>query len=249
LFQKAVSEKNKLMCPKQGISMHPISALKTLLDTSWKALAEASTRQQADKILKNTTGISTLGDRCLAKNFCLQWDKACPSCFQCDFDNPMPAIGPVFSCLQPSVQRASIVLHDCDVLDDMMGEVIKKEIHIDVISCAPLMPSADSDVFKFRAADKSEHTNYSTFIPVALWCTDRKEVEHWQLIRSIGSDSQALSFIRLGCLNSIINNKVRQLCGIVVHSASNSYSYPLFLSCLAFFLSQYQKQLRLLIRS
>jgi hypothetical protein len=47
--------------------MHPIPALKTLLDTSWKALAEASTRQQADRILKNTTGISTLGDHCLAK--------------------------------------------------------------------------------------------------------------------------------------------------------------------------------------
>jgi hypothetical protein len=229
--------------------MHPIPAVKTLLDTSWKALAEAWTRQQADRILKNTTGISTLGDRCLAKNFCLQWDEACPSCFQCNFDDPMPAIGPVFSCLQPSVERASIVLHDCDVLDDMTGEVIKKEIHIDVISCAPLMSSADLDVFKFCAADKSEHTHYSTFIPLALRCTDRKEVKYWQLIRSIGSDSQALSFICIGCLNSIINNKVRQLCGIVVHLAHNSYSYPLFLSCLAFLSSQYQKQLQLLTRS
>jgi hypothetical protein len=117
--------------------MHLIPVLKTLLDTSWKALAEASTRQQADRILKNTIGISELGDRCLAKNFSHQWGEACPSCFQCDFDDPMPAIGPVFSCLQPSVKRASIVLHDCDVLDDMTGEVIKKEIHIDVISlCA-----------------------------------------------------------------------------------------------------------------
>jgi hypothetical protein len=248
LLQKAVSEKNKSMSPK-GISMHPIPALKTLLDTSWKALAEASARQQADRILKNTTGISTLGDRSLAKHFCLQWQEACPSCFQCDFDNPMPAIGPVFSCLQPSVERASIVLHDCDVLDDMTGEVIKKEIHIDVISCAPLMSSADSDVFKFRAADESKHTNYSTFILAALPCTDRKEVEYWQLIRSIGSDSQALSFIRIGCLNPIINNKVRQLCGIVVYLTSNPYSYPLFLSCLAFLSSQHQKQLRLLTRS
>jgi hypothetical protein len=118
-----------------------------------------------------------------------------------------------------------------------------------VISCAPLMSSADSDVFKFRAADESEHTNYSTFIPAALPCTDQKEVEYWQLIRSIGSDSQALSFIRIGCLNPILNNKVRQLCGIVLHSATNPYSYPLFLSCLVFLSSQHQKQLRLLTRS
>jgi hypothetical protein len=160
----------------------------------------------------------------------------------------MPAIGPVFSCLQPSVERASIVLHDCDVLDDMTREVIKKEIHIDVISCAPLMPSAETDVFKFRAADESEHTNFSTFIPAALPCTDRKEVEYWQLIRSIGSDSQVLSFIYIGCLNPIINNKVQQLCGIVVQSAINPYSYPLFLF-LALLSSQHQKQLRLLTRS
>jgi hypothetical protein len=109
------------------------------------------------------SGISTLGDCRLANNFCLQWNKACPSCFQCDFDDPLPAIGPVFSSLQPSVERASIVLHDCDVLDDITGKEINEEIHIDVISFAPLMSLADLDAFKFRAADKSEHTNYCTF--------------------------------------------------------------------------------------
>jgi hypothetical protein len=214
LLQKAISKKNQSMYPK-GILMHPIPALKTLLDTSWKALAEALTRQEADRILKNTSGISTLGDRRLANNFCLQWNEASPSCFQCHFDDPLPAIGPVFSSLQPSVVRSSIVLKDCDVLDDITGKEIKKEIYIDVISCAHLMSSADSDVFKFRAADGSEHMNYCTFVLAALPCTDRKEAEYWQLIRSIGSDSQALSLIHIGCLDSIINNKVRRLCGIV----------------------------------
>jgi hypothetical protein len=192
LLQKAISKKNQSMYPK-GILMHPIPALKTLLDTSWKALAEALTRQEADRILKNTSGISTLGDRRLANNFCLQWNEASPSCFQCHFDDPLPAIGPVFSSLQPSVVRSSIVLKDCDVLDDITGKEIKKEIYIDVISCAHLMSSADSDVFKFRAADGSEHMNYCTFVLAALPCTDRKEAEYWQLIRSIGSGSQALS--------------------------------------------------------
>jgi hypothetical protein len=83
--------------------MHPIPALKTLLDTSWKALDEALARQEADRILKNTSGFLTLGDCRLANNFCLQWNKACPSCFQCKFDNPLPAIGPLFSlCSHPS---------------------------------------------------------------------------------------------------------------------------------------------------
>jgi hypothetical protein len=36
---------------------------------------------------------------------------------------------------------------------------------IEVISCAPLMSSADSDVFKFWGADECEHSNYHTFVP------------------------------------------------------------------------------------
>jgi hypothetical protein len=116
--------------------------------------------------------------------------------------------------LKPSVERTSFVLHDCAVLDDITGDEIKKDIHIDVISCAPLMSSADSDVFKFRAADKWEHSNYRTFALSALLCTsDPRETECWQLIRSSGSGSQALSFIRIGCLNLILNNMVRRVRG------------------------------------
>jgi hypothetical protein len=201
----------------KGITIYPIPALKTLLEPSWTALAEVAYTQEARMILKNTSGkntseLSTLRDHCLANNFCLQWDDACPSCFQCEFDNPHPAIGTVFSSSQPSVERTSIVLHDCAVLDDSTGDEIQKDIHIDVISCAPLMSSADSDVFKFRAADEWEHSNYRTFVPSALPCTsDPRETEYWQLIRSSGSDSQALSLIRIGCLNPILNNKVRRV--------------------------------------
>jgi hypothetical protein len=98
-----------------------------------------------------------------------------------------------------------------------------KEIHIEVISCGPLMSSADSDVFKFRAADEGEHSNYQTFVPSAVLCTsDPRKFEYWQLIRSIGNDSQALSFIRISCLNSTINNKVRQIRGVFGDSSSYS---------------------------
>jgi hypothetical protein len=98
-----------------------------------------------------------------------------------------------------------------------------KEIHIEVISCGPLMSSADSDVFKFRAADEGEHSNYQTFVPSAVPCTsDPRKFDYWQLIRSSGKDSQALSFIRIGCLNSTINNKVRRLRGFFGDSSSYS---------------------------
>jgi hypothetical protein len=136
----------------------------------------------------------------------------CPSCFQYKFKDPPPAIGTLFSSYRPFLERASIVLHDCAVLEDITGEEIMKEIHIEVISCGPLMSSVDPDVFKFRAADEGKHSNYQTFVPSAVPCTsDPRKFDYWQLIRSSGKDSQALSFIRIGCLNSTINNKVRQL--------------------------------------
>jgi hypothetical protein len=166
LLQKAILEKNELM-RRQGITIYPIPALETFLETPWTALAEAVTRHDANALLKTTSGLSTLGDHQLANNnFCLQWDGACPSCFQCDFDHPPPAVGPSFSFLEPSLKRTSIVLHDCKVLNDITGEEIKKTIHMDVISCSPLMSSAESNAFKFRAADESEHINYRTFVPL-----------------------------------------------------------------------------------
>jgi hypothetical protein len=196
-----------------------IPALKTLLETPWMALAGVATRQDARMLLKNVHGLSTLGDICIAKNFCLQWDDDCPSCFQYEFDDPLPAIRTIFSSWQPSFERTSIVLPDCAVLDDITGEEIRKEIHIEVITCAPLMSSADSDVFKFRAADECKHSNYHTFVPSAVPCNrDPRKFEYWQLIRSSGRSSQALSFIRIRCLNSTINNKVRRLGGFFGHS-------------------------------
>jgi hypothetical protein len=70
----------------------------------------------------------------------------------------------LFSFLEPSIERTLIVLHDCKVLNDITGEEIKKTIHMDVISCSPLMSSAESNAFKFRAADESERINYRTFV-------------------------------------------------------------------------------------
>jgi hypothetical protein len=59
-----------------------------------------------------------------------------------------------------------MVLHDCKVLNDITGEEIKKTIHMDVVSCSPLMSSVESNTFEFRAADESEHINYRTFVPL-----------------------------------------------------------------------------------
>jgi hypothetical protein len=131
LLQKSNFKKSQLMSGR-GVTIYGIPALKTLLETPWMALAGVATRQDARMLLKNVHGLSTLGDICIAKNFCLQWDDDCPSCFQYEFDGPLPAIGTLFSSWQPSFERTSIVLHDCAVLDDITGEEIKilKSFHV-----------------------------------------------------------------------------------------------------------------------
>jgi hypothetical protein len=142
MLQKVILGKKEVMAG-EGITIYSIPALET-----WLALAEVVMRHNANTLLKGTSGLSTRGDHRLANNFCLQWDDVCPSCFQCDFHDPPPAIGTSFSSLEPSFERTSIVLHDCKVLNNITGEEVKKKIHIDVISCAPLMSSSDSDAFK-----------------------------------------------------------------------------------------------------
>jgi hypothetical protein len=167
-----------------------------LLETSWTKLAEVTTKEAVDMLWENITGLSTFASPCLLNKCCLQWDDVCPSCFEYEFKDPPSAIGSVFSFLEPHIERTSIVLQNCEVLDNVTGEAIKKTIHLEVIFCAPTISSAESEAFKFWAADKSEHTNYLTFVPSALPSTIKpSKAQYWQLICPIGRDSQAMSLI------------------------------------------------------
>ena len=51
----------------------------------------------------------------------------------------------------------------CPVLDDVTGEDITKTIHLEVISCHPLMSSTKAEYVRFWASDKDDHVNYDTF--------------------------------------------------------------------------------------
>jgi hypothetical protein len=87
LLGNAISKKNQLMGGK-GVRMYPILALETLLETPWMALSEVGTRHDGRMLLKNSRGLSTLGDLRIPNNFRLQWDGGCPSCFQYEFKDP-----------------------------------------------------------------------------------------------------------------------------------------------------------------
>ena len=84
-----------------------------------------------------------------------------------------------------------------------------KTVCLEVISCDPLLSSSETEAFKFRAADEEEHVGHKTFVPLPVpISTDSSKVEHWQLVRSTGSNSQALLLTRVGCLEKHNNNKV-----------------------------------------
>lgn len=129
----------------------------------------STTNQVADMLLKIITGMSAFADPCLLSKFCIQWDDLCPSCFECEFKDPPPAIGSVFSSLEPRIERTSIVIQYCAVLDDITGENIKKMVHLKVISSAPLISSAESEAFKVWEADESGHMNYLAFVFSQPW--------------------------------------------------------------------------------
>jgi hypothetical protein len=73
------------------------------------------------------------------------------------------------------------------------GEESIKTIHLEVISCSPLVSSLEAQTFKIWATDKKEHTNYQTFVPPALPMTKKpNKVKYWQLFCSIAPVSQAM---------------------------------------------------------
>jgi hypothetical protein len=131
---------------------------------SWKELAEATTKEAANEVLETIPRLSTVVDPSYV--FSGSWYALAALC---EFKDPPPALGPSFVSLKPLVKQESIILHDCPVLDDITGEEMTKTIHLEVISCDPIISSTKAEAFKFWAADEDEHVNYiamPTCVPV-----------------------------------------------------------------------------------
>jgi hypothetical protein len=196
---------------RKGTTVPPIPAMEYFFSTPWKQLAEVESKEAADTLLHPIAGLSTLVDNGYSLKFYIVWECPCPSCFEFAFKDPPPVHGRSFASLKPIFERCTVVLHDCPLLDDVTGNEIQKTIQLEVISCDPLISSGEATAFKFRAADEPEHQHYSTFVPPELPSSlDSSRIEYWQLVRTTGADSQAMSLIRVGCLDSIFKKQVLQ---------------------------------------
>jgi hypothetical protein len=109
-----------------------------------------------------------------------------------------------YSVLCPNITHETVTLRDCPVLDDSTGEEVKKTIMVHVVTVKPVVSNATALRFKYRSSDGHEHRGYETFIPKIPTVSNEDEVDEvWQLVRSSGPDSSALSLIRIGCLDTL----------------------------------------------
>jgi hypothetical protein len=181
---------------------------KTLLGASWKSLAEASSIDEATRLLLPVAAV--LEPLILSENprgYYLRWKSSCPCCFDTKFPEPTLAITQEeFANVRPKFTKATVILRDCPVLDDSTGEDITKTIMVHVITVEPVVSTATASHFKFRSSDGDDHRGYEVIIPTMPTAADDVD-EVWQLVRTSESDSSALSFIRIGCLDSLFGEQ------------------------------------------
>jgi hypothetical protein len=93
------------------------------------------------------------------RGFGLRWKTSCPCCF--DEEIPEPKVGVTeeeFAMLRPKVTKETIILRDCQVLDDSTGEEVTKTISmVHVVTVEPVVSTATASLFKFRSSDGAEH--------------------------------------------------------------------------------------------
>jgi hypothetical protein len=136
---------------------------------------------------------------------------SCPCCFDTKFPEPTLAITQEeFANVRPKFTKDTVILRDCPLLDDSTGEDITKTIMVHVITVEPVVSTATASHFKFRSSDGDDHRGYEVIIPTMRTVADDVD-EVWQLVRTSESDSSALSFIRIGCFDSLFGEQTTSL--------------------------------------
>jgi hypothetical protein len=100
------------------------------------------------------------------KGFLLEFSAGCcPSFYDVHFYDPPAVLGDSLAALVPKIHCEDYVFKDCVVLDDDTGKLIKKDVHLHVISVDPLLYWKTAKQFKFCTSDEGEHSKYLTFNP------------------------------------------------------------------------------------
>jgi hypothetical protein len=138
----------------------------------------------------------------------LCWKTSCPCCFDKKVPEPK-CVFPTndFADVRPKFREQTVTLKDCKVLDNCTGDVVSRTVKIYITTVHPVVTPEVAAQFKFLSSDTQEHRGYLVILPEKPAVEADGIDEVWHLVRtsdSDGSDSTALSFNRIGCLDSMI---------------------------------------------
>ena len=196
--------RKKVSCP-----LAENDVFKALVSAPWKILAEATSMDDATRLLQPVApvieAISKDGDG--MRGFCLRWKKSCPCCYNETIPEPAEVTDEEFGDCRPNVTQEIVMLPDTLILDDRTGEELVKNIMVIVVTAEAVVSNATASQFKSRSSDSAEHRHYETIVPKIPAEKDGMDDadEVWQLVRSSGPLSSALSFTRIGCLDSLFS--------------------------------------------
>jgi hypothetical protein len=209
LFAHAISARTQSLVNKE-FAYQDTPVFKALLNSPWKRLKDATSIDDATLLIVPFDSVlEVLPVEDSRRGFFLRWKTSCPCCFDDKITEPEVAV-PVeeFANLCPMVTRQTVVLRNCPVFDDCTGEEVKKTTMVHVVTVKPVVTTATASKFKFRSSDGDEHRGYEIIAPLTPNATRADGIDQvWQLVRSRDMDfeSSALSFNRIGCLDSLFD--------------------------------------------
>jgi hypothetical protein len=128
---------------------------KALLGATWESLAEASSIDDATRLLIPVAPVLEASPVDDTRGFGLRWKTSCPCCF--DEEIPEPKVGVTeeeFAKLRPQVTKETVILRDCRVRDDSTGEEVTKTI---MVPCC------------HRRASRVDRHRFSVQVSVVRW--------------------------------------------------------------------------------
>jgi hypothetical protein len=218
LFAHAISERTGQLANKD-FPYKDTLVFVALLKAPWKRLNDARSVDEAALLIEPFSSVLEVLPLEDPRGFSLHWKTSCPCCFDDKITEPEVAVPEEeFASLRPMVTRQTVVLRDCPILDDCTGEEVKKTIMVHVVTVQPVVSTATASKFKFRSCDGDEHRGYEIISPLTATAASHDGMDEvdevWQLVRTSESDSSALSFIRIGCLDSLFGEQTNPQSGL-----------------------------------
>jgi hypothetical protein len=216
LFAHAISARTLQLSKKASkqvtFPLQDKPVFEALLHAPWESLAVASSIDDATRLLIPLAQVLEALPVDNSRGFVLRWKTSCPCCFNELIPEPNDGVTEEeFANLTPKVTKETVILRDCPVLDDTTGQEVRKTIMVHVVTVKPVVSTATASKFKFRSSDGDEHRGYEVIIPPMPTVGSHDGLkgvdEVWQLVRTSESDSSALSFIRIGCLDSLFGEQ------------------------------------------